>query len=356
MKVFTPGEQTPFPVQRGDSLLHRILKKGESYLLTDAAGEQWEGLICSGLASGSVVPIEARPPNANATRMLFFFDGDIGDALVVRPSIAETLVKRSEKEFGFVTPNGDWSLFPFSGCPVFEFPVTLRQAETFDVWAEFNFRQQGDVDPVVAFGTIVGLKPKEPIWTLAVPALERAVGRLLPQTGRPRVGLCLRTRSHYRSWYGQHASVVAAGLVEAGFDCYFLGPLNQRLEFRKEGEENVLWGDGLYDLQGRFATVEEHVACLANMDVVVAPDGGDLLIACALQKPTVGLFWCACGERYLPYAPTLTCLNARRECSPCWCNGDKTPCEEAYCLAVSTIDPEDVVNAVTQKMEAGHAP
>lgn len=355
MKVFTPSEQTQFPVQRGDSLLHRLLKKGEPYLLTDLAGEQWADLIRNGLAAGKVEQAEDRSAGAS-TGALVFLDGDIGDAVVVRPAIATWLRKMGVVAdnpvggLGFVTPNGDWSLVPFSAYPVFEFPVLLRQAETFDRWTEFNFRTKGNCDPVKDFGALIGVKPTEPLWLLPIPALQDAVGRLLPQTGRPRVGLCLRTRSHYRSWYGQHASVVAAGLVEAGFDCYFLGPLNGRVEFRNEGEENILWGEGLYDLQGRFATVEEHVACLANMDVVIAPDGGDLLVACSLQKPTLGLFWCTRGERYVPHAPTLTCLSAKKECSPCWC-GDRTPCEEAYCTAIRTLDPEDVVQQVREIME-----
>jgi len=342
LKVFIPSALTPFPVQRGDSILHRVLKPGEPYLLTDSSGDQWHTLIQQGLAKGRIFDAESRPIGSDTHRKLVFFDGDIGDAVVVGPSVAEA---NGKADLGFVTPNGDWSLFPFGGCPIFEFPISLRQANAFDGWGEFNFRQKVCANPVEEFATLVGLRVMDDLCISPVVSIAESVGMMLPQTSRLRIALCLRTRSHYRSWYGHHATTVATGLVEAGFDCYFVGPLSDRVEFRKGGEECVLWGEGLYDLQGRFATVEEYVALLSNMDAVIAPDGGGLMIACALQKPALGLFWCTNGEGYEKYAPTLTCLNAQKECSPCWCVGDRPPCEERYCMATGTVDPEELVNA-----------
>lgn len=354
MKVFTPFDQTPFPIQRGDAILHRILKRGEPYLLTEAAGLEWQDLLSRGLVRGRMEDAEERPITPGKHNLIHI-DGDLGDALVVRPTIAAMCEKRPVAgEVGFVTPNGDWSLLPFSGCPVFEFPATLRQAQCFDGWGEFNFRLDRHANVFQAFGDLFGVKVKEPVWTLPIPSLAGAVGDMLPNTGRPRIGLSVRTRSHYRSWYGQHACVVAAGLVEAGFDCFFVGPLDHRVEFRREGEEFDLWGDGMYDLQGKLASVEEHVALLSNMDAIVCPDGGDLMIAAALQKPTLGLFWCTDSKPYLPM-PTVTAMHADKECAPCHCLTDRPPCDSPYCLAIARLDPETIVKAVANLLEGQDA-
>lgn len=351
MRVFTPeprrnlDREVMFPTQRGDSLVHRLLRAGEPYLLTEDAALKFEELIRNGIIEGSMIEAEPRPLTVDTERALVFFLGEVGDAVCAGSSLPSAFCAHAEPTaIGFVTANADWSLFPFSRSAIFEYPITLRQAESYDAWIEYDSRAKPDQELPETFASAVGLKATEPVWTMPIPSLQEAVSHIPAETGRPKIGVSMYCGSHYRSWQAAHACIVMAGLIEAGFDCYIVGNAARRLRFKKDGEEQRKWGDGMYDASGLFPTVEEQVAFLSWMDGVIAPDGGTLQIACALGKPTLGLFGPTRGECRSKYASTLRWLNAEKDCSPCWCVGGRPPCEAKWCEAITDMEPEAIAN------------
>lgn len=360
MKVFTPRtvdrREVTLSLQRGDAVVHRLLRSDEPYLLTEAAAIRVDERIRQGTMSGSLEPAESRPMTKKSQRVLVFFGGEPGDAVTTQPVFSYHMQHRDKlpQQFGIVPAHADWSLLPFCGYPVFDYPITLKQADCFDAWVEFEPRESDTLDMVDAFSQAVGIKAEEPMWKVPIPALQEATSWMLADTGRPRIGVVIYAGSHYRSWQAAHACIVMAGLVEAGFDCYMIGDGSRRLRFKQGDEEQHLWGDGMYDAHGLLPTMEEKVAFLANMNLVIAPDCGLLQVACSLQLPTLGLFGPTRGEARSKYAPTLKWMNSEKDCSPCWCAGDRPPCEAGWCEAITDIEPEDIVETAKTMFEENH--
>lgn len=352
MKVFTPHaveqREPTLSLQRGDSVVHRLLRPEEAYLLSESVAARVDELLRDGLLNGVLAEAEERPPTEKTERILVIPQGEPGDVICVRPAYAWWMEQKKSclTEIAFVPTMGDECLLPALSSPIFDFPITLRQAERYDAWLEVDTRAEPHREIPEVFAEAIGLEATEPLWFLQNPTMAPAFEALLAETERPRIGVVIYSASHYRSWQAAHACITMAGLVETGCDCYMIGDSTKRVRFKKGDEEQRLWGDGMYDLHGLLPTMQEKVAFLSHMDVVIAPDCGLLQVACALGKPTVGLFGPTAGEFRTKYAPTLKVIQAEKSCSPCWCVGDRPPCECKWCQAITDLEPETIVETV----------
>lgn len=356
MKVLTPSSELSFPVRRNDALLHRVLRTGEAYLVTEASASTFEQRIRSGLTAATLTEPGPPPFTFVPERVLVFFSGEVGDAVCVEPALRRRAARNEGPgSIDFVTANADACLFP-PECAVFEYPITVRQAGWYDSWVEFDARRDVFTDPCEAFGNALGLEVVGPLQLAGANRYRRflePLESLLVETGRPRVAVNIYCDSHYRSWRGDHACATMGKLVEAGFDCYIIGNAKRKLVFQMpDGRMTDLWVGGIYDASGLFGNVEELVAFLWSMDAVIAPDGGILQLACAMSKPTVGLFGPTRGEHRKKYAPYLRPLDGEKDCAPCWCVGDRPPCEGEWCEAMTAFEPERIVETVQEMLAA----
>ncbi len=355
MRVFTPDQSLALPTKTGDVLTQRLLRRGEPYLVNDSTAGMLEPLIRAGNVKGTLAFAEARPITADTERRLVFFAGEIGDSLCA--GRACSLLLETHGPHGrpaFVTTNWDRRLFPSQ--PVFQYPITLRQAEYYDGWVEFDARAYRDsnIDDAFAKALVpasgVAQGDQQIVKPIALPlGISNAVFSMCADTGRPRIGVRIHADSHYHSWNAAMACVTMAGLNEAGFDCYVLGDGRHRIAFKEDGKDVLLWGEnGIYDTCGLFGSVDEYVAFMSGMDLVIAPDSGTLHIACALGLPTLGIFGPTRGEVRSKYNPTLRWIDAEMDCAPCWCVGDRPPCEGKNCEAMLKIEPEQIVETAKE--------
>lgn len=101
------------------------------------------------------------------------------------------------------------------------------------------------------------------------------------------------------------------------------------------------------DLAGK-TTLEDLVALIDNLNILISNDGGPLHIAAALGKKTVSFFGPVDPKVYGPYPPDEKChivLSKTLDCSPCYRNFRLSSCQRSKeCL--ETIDVEEAWEAV----------
>ena len=114
-----------------------MLRAHEPYIFTGTAALTFEGLVATGQIQGEIAEVEPRPMTADAEKVLVFFMGEVGDAAATLAA-ASAFYRRHNARLDFVTAQGDECLL--NAQATFEYPITLRQAEFYDAWIEFDSR------------------------------------------------------------------------------------------------------------------------------------------------------------------------------------------------------------------------
>lgn len=100
------------------------------------------------------------------------------------------------------------------------------------------------------------------------------------------------------------------------------------------------------DLTGKL-TLEELIAVVSSLDVLVTNDGGPLHIAVAAGTKTVSIFGPTDSRVYGPYPPDAKrhiVLKSNQDCSPCYSKFRYPPCQKNICL--EEIDVTEAAKAV----------
>jgi len=101
------------------------------------------------------------------------------------------------------------------------------------------------------------------------------------------------------------------------------------------------------DLVGKM-TLEELIAVIKDLDLLVTNDGGALHIAAALGVKTVSIFGPTDSRVYGPYPSDPKrhiVLKSAEDCSPCYRNFRYPPCQKNICL--EDIGVNEVMDAVS---------
>ncbi len=191
--------------------------------------------------------------------------------------------------------------------------------------------------------------------TLARKAKNILRHELKVKPGDVTVGLHLRASSPIRTYPLESSLVVAAMLGAAGARVFLLGAegdwaktvgrrLSPSLEFKN-----------VDNLCGRFRTMDQTVAFLSRLELLIGPDSSLVHFAGALDIPTVALYGPFPGAVRTKYYPRCVTLEGRyavrpglEECAPCFKHGPN-PCPEAGedgaspCLR--NVEPEAVIRA-----------
>lgn len=365
MRVFTPDRCVAYPVMRSEYMSHRSLRPHEPYLVDDTIAAMLERIAESGQAYGTFSEIVPRELVRSTKRLLILCPGGIGDLLCMKTCLGHLPTWYPNiSEVGFVSLQADRQIFkdgvhlPF-GLHLFDYPVTMRQAEYYDAWVAFGSQERQSLrkDLIVSFSEQLGMMPPAQFEIVEIrpdPAVVKAL-RAYIMSDRPCVAVQIHSAAHYRSWHTGAAFITMNGLVEAGYDCYIIGSSKQRAIFRdEEGVEQTVWGDGIYDMCGLFTTSEEMIAFTELMDGVIAPDSSMLHIGGMLGKPTLGLFGLTGEESRTKYYPTLRTLQGEADCSPCWCITENPTCGHKNCLAMMDIDPIEIVATMVEMLEGSN--
>lgn len=348
MQVLTPSKDIAFPLKRWEYISHRLLRKGEPFLVDQNIAPLFEHMRRNGMDPGPITEVEDHCYHytTDVRKVLLLFPGYLSEVVQIKAGLERMKPSFPNLEhIAFASSTTDAQVLDGSyeyDLAVIDFPVSLRLAESYDTWISFTpDARRESVIPMCAIGeenNHAHLRVHE--GSLA------AVSTFIQPTGNRRAGIRIYSDEHYRSWYPEHAYVTMLGLAEQGFDCYIIGEPSQRVRFKGEdGEEILLWGEGIYDTCGLLTSIGEVIAFASMMDVIVAPDSDLLHIAGCLEVPTVGLFGLSDGVARTQQYPTVRVMQGDLECCPC--NAVGTPeCSAPWCDAIAKIHPERIIEEV----------
>ena len=107
-----------------------------------------------------------------------------------------------------------------------------------------------------------------------------------------------------RRWPGENFAKIADHLVEMGYHVIITGLAWER-EIIDVVVNNTMYKPSIQDLSGKLS-LGGTTGLLSYSDIIISNDTGPLHVARALQKPSVGIFWCA---NIINAAPMTTTLN-----------------------------------------------
>ncbi len=187
----------------------------------------------------------------------------------------------------------------------------------------------------------------DPKLELNVPSTTRTL--VSENGGRPRIGVCPGSNWTTKRWPPQKFGQVVRSLHEDnGADIYLQGSEDDAEAVAQVEEEA---GIELHDLTG--ISLEELIAVLAKMDLVITNDSAPTHIASALQVPVVVIFGPTTPRQgFAPWLNRSRTVEVGLPCRPCGEHGARR-CPEGHFKCMELIEPDEVVAAARSLLEEG---
>jgi ADP-heptose:LPS heptosyltransferase len=158
-----------------------------------------------------------------------------------------------------------------------------------------------------------------------------------------------------RRWPGANFAVIADYLTELGYHVCITGLAWER-EIVDAVINNMVYKDSLQDLSDKLS-LGGSTGLLSFSDIIISNDTGPLHVARALQKPSVGIFWCANIINAAPMTIThnRNLLSWTMECPLCGVSSFKfhetnNGCNHQTSL-VADVTVDEVKNAIHEVMD-----
>lgn len=171
---------------------------------------------------------------------------------------------------------------------------------------------------------------------------------------RPCVALCIGTELVSRKREGTSILMkpsknwpyslwmqLAEKLSVEGYNVLLMGGTKEKKEF----EENSIQirNKFIYNFIGKFS-INQSIAVLNIVEIVVGADTGLMHCAGALNKPSLTLFGCTDYHEYLPYGSKSYFITSKVDCSPCFGTSKWISCEDNKCM--NGIKVEQVLDRI----------
>lgn len=343
---------------------------GEPVLLPDRAAEKLEtycpGLVNVGSVDGYYNKYEGQPLEGRS--LLLVRHGGFGDLLFLTPLLrylderygnAGLAVACGRRYHGVFLRNRHVRR-------IFTYPVKLKDFVSFDYQLCYEGTLETSEDPGVhavdlmaRHAGLADVGDRRLVYGVE-PALTRKARNILRhelkvKAGDATVGLHLRASSPIRTYPLESSLVVAAVLGAAGARVFLLGAEGDwaKTVGRKLSPSAKL--ENVDNLCGRFRTMDQTVAFLSRLDLLIGPDSALVHFAGALDIPTVALYGPFPGAVRTKYYPRCITLEGRyairpdvQECAPCFKHGPN-PCpkagEDGASPCLRNLEPEAVIRA-----------
>ena len=210
--------------------------------------------------------------------------------------------------------------------------------------------QQHQVQGFLSFARSLGIDVQQPVWDLKVS--DEATGFADKYIDNSKKTLLISPCSSHllRNWHAEgYAAVADYAIEQLGMQVILSGgpsqveqQMSQAIESRLENKVTNLVGKD---------TLQQLVALLSKVDVVISPDSGPAHIANAVATPVIGLYACTWSRRSGPYNSLHLCVDKFEMAAQKFCN---KPAEELRWG--SKIEQPGVmdlieVNEVTEKLK-----
>jgi ADP-heptose:LPS heptosyltransferase len=173
------------------------------------------------------------------------------------------------------------------------------------------------------------------------PSERDAARQFIGKSGKRRIAIHPGSKEAFRRWPLNCFAVAARALEEqSGCEIFLTGSLSEKRLLQK-----------LWQLvpQARIVSspsIRFLGAFIEQMDLVLSNDTGPLHLACALNRPAVGLYVSTdpriCGPHC---APRAVAISRNPTCEPCL----KRRCRESFCFL--QISPKEVVDACLKMLK-----
>ena len=294
-------------------------------------------------------PIQHKPFHPNVKNVLIFFPGGIGDVISLKPVLQAFREQRPEVSVAVVSSLADHCLVG-DVATLYDYPIPEAIANQYDAWVNIAETDRASVGQELSetFAEFLGIECPQTAADLKVDnGLAFALQGYLADPFRPRIGIHMDSASHFRSIPRYLGALVMMSLIDKGFDCYVLGGPENRVVFTQNGAGTAP-PEHIYDMTGFLGPLEHYMAFLKHMDVLLTCDTGALHIAGALGVPTVGVFGMTDGSKRTSFYPSVSYVQAEKDCSPCERVTEEVPCDNQWCLAIAEIGPEKLVQKVLE--------
>lgn len=350
-KIVYPSMDVAFPVQRGELLRLAMLVRGQGYLVDEKIALNIEQLA----AESVVVDMLEYAPRSDVERLLLLFPGGIGDVLCMRSCLEHPQLREKYpalREIGFVSFIEDRYLLgdSINGIPltIYDYPVVEEVFSAYDGCVNYSAAKRESIrQPLWAsFSEGIGLPlPLQATKLVPNPHVRRATMNFL-QPGHRHIGIQMSSPSFYKSWHPSKAYELARALAELRYSVYIIGGPSQRLDITQEKKRSGPH-DGIYDMSGLLRNSGELIAFVSLMDGLITIDSGVMHIAGCLGKPTVALFGLTDSSSRMGLYPTVTAIEGRADCSPCWNVTEVPTCGEPFCKALGDIPAAEIIEILT---------
>jgi len=323
---------------------YRLIYAGVPYVMTGKYVERLQ----QDDAGIAIETLPQRPINSDTTSLLVYFPGGIGDVISLKPVLEEFKYQRPEVEVAVVSTMRDQCLIG-DVVGLWDYPVSETVANQYDAWvniAEFDRASVGQ-ELVKSFAEYLGIEP--PKWgPMLSPdfGIARAMQGYIRDWKRPKIGIHMDSACHFRSIPHMLGGVITFGLVEHGCDCYILGGPTDYFPFRENGQ--YAEPEHIFDMVPYVGPIEHYMAFIEHMDVILTCDTMAMHIAGAMGKDTLALFGMTRGDARTGYYPSVSYIQGEAECAPCERIWQDVTCPHEHCLALGSIDPEQVVERILE--------
>lgn len=166
----------------------------------------------------------------------------------------------------------------------------------------------------------------------------RALNQPMPRTDKPHVAIHPGSREPFRRWPARCFAAAARALQEK-YDCnIFLTGSSSEKKLLHQIQHLVPQARIVSSPSIRFLG-----AFLEQMDLVLSNDTGPFHLACALNRPAVGLYVSTDSRLCGPYcAPQAVAISRQPTCEPCL----KRRCRDSFCFL--QISSQEVIDACSR--------
>jgi len=160
------------------------------------------------------------------------------------------------------------------------------------------------------------------------------------------VALCLESSTSNRNWVFEYAKILTRRLIAEGIKVLWLGETTDWETRMLDDETNAI---GAINLVHK-TKLREAMAVIALSDVFIGPASGLMVIATALEIPTIGLFGAFDPRVRSKFYDKFIPLWHKIDCAPCgnhWtecAKGHPAPC-------MKTLGPNEVYDAVKRALK-----
>lgn len=154
-----------------------------------------------------------------------------------------------------------------------------------------------------------------------------------------------------RRWPGRNFAAIADFLVEQDYRVCITG-LQWEREVVDEVLDNMMYKEQVLDLSGKLS-LGGTTGLLSFAEVIISNDTGPLHLARALERPTIGIFWCANIINASPITTTLNrnLLSWTMNCPDCGLSSFKFNEVQSNCRHDTSMVAEVTIGEVKTAIE-----